>query len=118
MIEADAEIVRTMIRRERFRDEYRKRRDPIADDRLMWRSQIFRHLTHLMPGQAILELGCGDGAFTRQLTRVSRGENPITAVSFQQGHQPVELLRAVKYLAGLKQIQSLAARHFNLIVGL
>jgi SAM-dependent methyltransferase len=118
MIEADPELIETLIRRERFRDEYRKRRDPIADDRLMWRSQIFRHLTHLLPGQSILELGCGDGAFTRQLARISRGENPITVVSFQDNVPPPRLPPNVEYLAGANQIQTLSGRSFDLIVGL
>jgi SAM-dependent methyltransferase len=118
MIETDLKLIETLIRRERFRDEYRKRRDPIAEDRLMWRSQIFRHLTHLMPRQSILELGCGDGAFTRQLIRVSRGENPITAISFQETVQPLRFPPTVEYLGGVKQIQILAARRFDLIVGL
>jgi dolichol-phosphate mannosyltransferase len=118
VIDADPEIIETLIRRERFRDEYRKGRDPIADDRLMWRSQIFRHLTHLLPGQSILELGCGDGAFTRQLVRISRGENPITSVSFQDSAQPPQLPSKVEYLAGANQIQTLATRRFDLIVGL
>ena len=29
-----------------------------------------------------MELGCGSGLFTRQLQKVSKGENPITAVTF------------------------------------
>jgi hypothetical protein len=57
--------------RERFRDDYLTRRDPIADERLLWRAQSFRHLVHLMPGQSILELGCGDLRFTRQIASTS-----------------------------------------------
>src|SRR5690242_1199668 len=68
--------------RERYRDWYLHNRDPIGRDRLLWRAQTFRHLVHLLPGQSILELGCGDGSFTRALVRVSREENPITAVTF------------------------------------
>ena len=68
--------------RERYREAYLQRRDPIAEDRMLWRAQTFRHLVHLLPGQSILELGCGRGLFTRRLAEVSRGENPITAVTF------------------------------------
>jgi phospholipid N-methyltransferase len=50
---------------------------------LLWRAQTFRHAVHLFPGQTILELGCGEGLFTSALLRVCRGENPITAVTFQ-----------------------------------
>lgn len=51
---------------------------------MLWRAQAFRHLVHLLPGQTILELGSGDGLFTRALATVSRGENPITALSFMR----------------------------------
>ncbi len=74
----------TLVRRERFRTEYWSRKDPIASERLLWRAQTLRHLVHLLPGESILELGCGDGSFTRQLLKVSRGGNPITAATFQE----------------------------------
>jgi dolichol-phosphate mannosyltransferase len=69
--------------RERYRDEYWRTQDPILNDRLLWRAQTFRHTVHLLPGQTILELGCGSLRFTRALLRVSRKENPITSVTFQ-----------------------------------
>jgi phospholipid N-methyltransferase len=47
-----------------------------------------------MPNQTILELGCGQGLFTRQLFRVSRGENPITAVTFDADDIHLENLPA------------------------
>ena len=34
-------------------------------------SQAFRHVVHLFPDQTILELGCGEGLFTRALLAVS-----------------------------------------------
>ena len=46
--------------REQYRDEYWREHDPIVDDRLLWRAQTFRHTVHLLPGQTILELGCGE----------------------------------------------------------
>src|SRR5262245_20060949 len=69
--------------REAYRDEYWRKHDPIVDDRLLWRAQAFRHTVHLLPGQTILELGCGELRLTRALLRVSRAESPITAVTFQ-----------------------------------
>lgn len=74
--------VDTLAQREKFRDEYGLRKDPIHEDRLRWRAQTFRHIVHLLPGQTILELGAGRGLFTRQLERASRRENPITAITF------------------------------------
>jgi len=78
----DRTWLQTLALRERIRDDYFIRRDPIANDRLRWRAQAFRHLVHLLPGQTILELGCGLGLFTRQLAHVTRGRNAITAVTF------------------------------------
>ncbi|HEU4563352.1 MAG TPA: class I SAM-dependent methyltransferase, partial [Gemmatimonadaceae bacterium] len=75
-------LAATLALRERYRDWYLRHRDPIAESRMLWRAQSFRQLVHLLPGQSILELGCGSGIFTRQLAAVSRGENPITAVTF------------------------------------
>ena len=69
--------------RERYRDEYWRKRDPIIEDRLLWRAQTFRHTVHLLPGETILELGCGQLRLTRALSRVSRNENPITAATFR-----------------------------------
>jgi dolichol-phosphate mannosyltransferase len=110
--------VDTLAMRERHRDWYLRHRDPIASDRMRWRAHAFRQLVHLMPGQSILELGCGEGEFTRQLRQVSRGENPITAVTFQpiaassHPHAPAAPT-ALSSLPG-----SLEGRHFDLIVGM
>lgn len=78
------EGVKVLLRREQYRDQYWQKRDPIVKDRLLWRAQTFRHLVHLLPGQSILELGCGKGLFTEQLYKISRGENSITAATFQE----------------------------------
>lgn len=75
-------MIEVLAARERFRDRYYEKHDPIRDHRLLWRAQSFRHLVHLLPGETILELGAGKGAYTRQLAAVTRGENPITAVTF------------------------------------
>ena len=87
-------LVSALAVRERYREEYWRRRDPILDDRLFWRAQTFRHTVHLLPGQTILELGCGELRFTRALLQVSRNKNPITAVTFQNStHGPFERKR-------------------------
>ena len=36
---------------------------------------------HLLPGESILELGSGDGAFTRALATMTRGRNPLVAAT-------------------------------------
>jgi SAM-dependent methyltransferase len=105
--------------RECFRDEYWRNRDPIADDRLLWRAQTFRHTVHLLPGQTILELGCGELRFTRALLRVSRGENPITAVTFQKLVQsPSEIDSTIEFVKGADLLGRLSARRFDCIVAM
>jgi dolichol-phosphate mannosyltransferase len=81
---SDEPHVRTLALREQYRDEYWQKKDPIHNDRLLWRAQTFRHMVHLLPGRSILELGSGRGLFTPQLLRVSRGENPVTAFTFSR----------------------------------
>ena len=58
-------MLRALADRELFRDVYRRSRDPIAQDRLLWRAQTMRHVVHLLPGQTILELGAGDIVWLR-----------------------------------------------------
>jgi SAM-dependent methyltransferase len=115
MSTSPAGLLQTLALRERYRDAYWARRDPIAEDRLRWRAQTFRHTVHCLPGQRILELGGGSGLFTRQLARATRGENPITSVTFQDSSVPVagvESLRAAE-LPG-----PLAGRRFEFVVGM
>jgi dolichol-phosphate mannosyltransferase len=85
LTDAESEALLVNLRvREAYRDDYWRHRDPVVRDRLLWRAQTFRHTVHLLPGQCILELGSGEGRFTRSLCRVTRGENPITAVAFNR----------------------------------
>src|SRR5438045_5520819 len=89
LLPADNSLVSRLAVREAYRDQYWRKYDPIVDDRLLWRAQTFRHTVHLLPGQTILELGCGELRLTRALRQVSRSENPITAVTFQSSaHEP------------------------------
>src|SRR6266404_2105042 len=115
----DAAFHSALAVRERYRDEYWRKRDPIAADRLLWRAQAFRHIVHLLPGQTILELGCGEGLFTHALLRVSRGENPITAVTFQKGAQvSFGVGEEVELLATSDLPSSLAGRRFDHVVAM
>lgn len=76
-------LISSLALREQYRDNYWRKHDPILEDRLLWRAQTFRHTVHLLPGETILELGCGELRFTRALLQVSRKENPITSVTFK-----------------------------------
>jgi hypothetical protein len=70
-----------LARRECRAADYRIRRDPIAAERSIWQAHIFRHLVHLLPGETIVEIGSGDGVFTRALVDMTRGRNPLLAVT-------------------------------------
>ena len=115
----DSSLFDTLALRERIRDEYLLYRDPIAGDRLRWRAQCFRHLVHLLPGQSILEIGCGQGIFTRQLANVTLGKNPLTAVKFGS---PSELARglsdSVERIVAEKFPGPLKGRLFDFVVAM
>ena len=68
--------------RERVSDWYWTRKDNLIEMRVWWRATTARHMLHLLPGETILELGCGSGTLTRALEGVSRRECPITAATF------------------------------------
>ena len=115
----ESPLISSLRVREGYRDEDRRRHDPIVEDRLLWRTQAFRHTVHLLPGQSILELGCGELHLTRALLRVTRGENPITAITFQSSlpstrgeYQKLELLQ-VSELPG-----PLGGRTFDCIIAM
>jgi nucleoside-diphosphate-sugar epimerase/SAM-dependent methyltransferase len=109
-------LVGLLAERERQREQYWQKRDPILADRLLWRAQTLRHMVHLLPGQTILELGCGTGQFTQALLHVSRGENPITAVSFGDVSGPKEIPNAIEYLPLDSFPGHLEQRQFDFIV--
>ena len=118
-ISSQSPLVSTLALRERYRDEYWRKRDPILNDRLLWRAQTFRHTVHLLPGQTILELGCGGLQFTRALLRVSRKANPITSVTFQSSPAVASDVVADIELTQLRDFPgALAGRQFDYIIAM
>ena len=118
-ISSQSPLVSTLALRERYRDEYWRKRDPILNDRLLWRAQTFRHTVHLLPGQTILELGCGGLQFTRALLRVSRKANPITSVTFQSSPAVAPDVVADIELTQLRDFPgALAGRQFDYIIAM
>ena len=110
-------FVGTLALRERVREAYWKQQDPIIDNRMVWRAQTFRHIMHLLPSQSILELGCGDGAFTRRLARVTRAECPVTAITFDlAAGDPADFPSGVEFLASPSFPRVLDGRQFDFIV--
>src|ERR1044071_5994185 len=118
-MQQDYSFVDTLALRERIRDQYLVERDPIAGDRMRWRAHSFRHLVHLLPGQSVLELGCGTGIFTSELVRVCRGENNITAVTFGSTTRPLPVPAHGVELVNVTSLPgSLEGRSFDYIVAL
>jgi 2-polyprenyl-3-methyl-5-hydroxy-6-metoxy-1,4-benzoquinol methylase len=112
-------MIKTLAVREGYRDEYCEQRDPISADRLLWRAHSFRQMVHLLPQQTVLELGAGRGLFTRQLFRVSRGESPITAVTFSATTaRQVDSLTSVEFLNASSLPGILAGRKFDFVVAI
>ncbi len=105
-------------KREALRDNYWLKKDPIYQDRMVWRAQTFRHLMHLLPNQSILELGSGQGLFTEALARVSRGENPITAVSFSEEIPSRKANAAINFVSFAESAAQLATQEFDFIVAM
>jgi dolichol-phosphate mannosyltransferase len=106
--------------RERIADDYWSQQDPINELRTWWRAQTVRHMFHLLPGESILELGCGSGHLTRALLRSTRGECPITAATFcpSQGHNSNRFLNPQIELVQLSDFPGeLRGRVFGYIVG-
>ncbi|MBC6989897.1 glycosyltransferase [Hymenobacter sp. BT491] len=113
------EVIEVLGKREQFRDHYWLNRDPILKDRLLWRAQSFRHLIHLLPGQSILELGCGQGLLTPKLVQVSRGENPITSVTFLEAlPQTPEESDNVEFMSLANSTEQLEGREFDFIIAM
>ncbi len=87
--------------------------------RLHWRAVAVRHCFHVLPHQTILELGAGTGLWTEHLTRVLRGENPITAAVFNNTFAD-DLARKVLSNTTVLRVTSLAdipAESFDYVVG-
>jgi dolichol-phosphate mannosyltransferase len=117
MTRSTESMVSTLSLREQVRSAYSKHRDPIFDDRMLWRAQSFRHLMHLLPGHRILELGCGEGVFTRQLVNTTRHECAITAVTFDSNaSRPASLPADVEFISLSAIPGQLGDRKFDFVV--
>jgi dolichol-phosphate mannosyltransferase len=69
---------------ERAREAYWLRFPSTSPFRLRWRALTVRHWLHVIPGEKILEIGAGSGLWTQHLSAALRGENPVTAATFNE----------------------------------
>jgi 2-polyprenyl-3-methyl-5-hydroxy-6-metoxy-1,4-benzoquinol methylase len=104
--------------RERATDQYWSQADPINELRIWWRAQTVRHMFHLLPGESLLELGCGSGKLTRALAKVTRNECSITAVTFcfSAEHNGLKSLGGAVEVIGPSDLGELSGRTFDYIV--
>jgi dolichol-phosphate mannosyltransferase len=78
----ETEALRRLRQRELEREADQQPHRQTMDLKLRWRAQIVRRRLQVLPGESILEFGAGGGAWTRHLESVHRGENSITAMTF------------------------------------
>jgi dolichol-phosphate mannosyltransferase len=102
--------------RERDRDAYFLHRDPIYLERLDWQAHTFRHLVHLLPGETILEIGAGQGLFVDALKPITRGQNQITALMFNEMSSGTEGQNDGVERIGVSRIDILAFRTFDYVI--
>ncbi len=68
--------IQSIADRERLADRYWTHSDKLNSMRIWWRATTARHLLHLLPGETILELGCGSGTLTSRDRRCDSGRMP------------------------------------------
>jgi SAM-dependent methyltransferase len=111
-VSAAAALAAALARSEAQRD---RRGEP--HPALVVRARRLRHQLHLLPGDRVLELGCGDGRFARALGQVTRGECAITAATLAPGAaRPGLLPSAIEHVATTELPGALAGRTFEHIV--
>ena len=86
---------------------------------LRWRALTVRHSFHLLPGESLLEVAAGSGAWTEQLARATGGGNPITAVVFDRDLAIEASRRHLPNtrVAFVESLDELPDGHFDYIVG-
>ncbi len=80
------ELTPSLKRKENIKTHYWEKIDYFIEIRKQWRTQMVRHLFHLLPGESILEIGCAKGSWTRVLEESTKEKNPISAVTFDQDY--------------------------------
>lgn len=103
---------------EHTRETYWLRYPRTSPVKLHWRALAVRHSFHVLPGERILELGAGTGLWTEHLTRVLRGQNPVTAAVFDESFlQHAKKLLNVEFVRIENLRHDLPAESFDYVVG-
>src|SRR3954453_15237937 len=104
---------------ERSRAAYWRRYPATSPVKLRWRALTVRHCFHVLPGESILELGAGSGLWTEHLVDTLRGENPLTAMVFNEELAAEALARNLPNtrVVHVHKLADLPAESFDYIVG-
>lgn len=102
---------------ERTREAYWLAYPATSPIKLRWRALNVRHAFHVLPGESILEIGAGSGLWTNHLSRVTRGENPITAAYFNDEFVPAEPIPNARFVKVEDLERDLPAGSFDYVVG-
>jgi dolichol-phosphate mannosyltransferase len=112
-------LIKNLCEMERVREAYWSRYPTTSTVKLRWRAVTVRHCFHILPGESVLELGAGSGIWTEELDHVLRGENPITALVFNQDlldKARKRKLRSANFIH-TDDLNTLEAESFDYVVG-
>ena len=79
------ELIESLKRQERIRENYWNNVDYFLPIRLKWRAQMVRHFFHLFPENSILEVGAGSCRWTREISEANENRNPICSAILNEG---------------------------------
>jgi SAM-dependent methyltransferase len=119
-VKRSATLQQNLREMERAREAYWLRYPGTSPTKLRWRALTVRHCFHVLPGEAILELGAGSGLWTEHLAAVLGGENPIIAAVFNDDLAAAAARRNLPNTQVLRVADfgaELPAEHFDYVVG-
>ena len=102
---------------ERTREAYWLAYPATSPTKLRWRALNVRHAFHVLPGESILEIGAGCGLWTRHLSSVTRGENPITAAYFNDELAPTQPVPNARFVKVEDLARDLPPASFDYVLG-
>ncbi len=111
------QLADSLQKQEALRAAYWKRKDRFLPQRLEWRARMVRHLFHLLPGESILEVGCGSLEWTQEISRSNGGRNPICAATFNGAGGASSTVPHIETVHLDAFPGELAGRRFDFIVG-